>query len=190
MTETERAIEHFEYGISHDIFSEPVTTYAKLAVVALRDQVVRKNLKEMTGASCRDCGVAYGSENWVDTVLSDEQWALIFPEHDGILCANCIIKRASKIDGIIRADMRLICAGDINPKPLTLDELRERDGALVYCTYRRATKPGKPWEAVTQPFLVDAHRFMRLVGTDTCLSFDHWKTTWLAYDHPPKETTL
>ena len=31
----EDAINHFEYGISHDIFSEPVTSYAKLAVEAL-----------------------------------------------------------------------------------------------------------------------------------------------------------
>ena len=31
----EEAINHFKYGITHDIFSEPVTTYAKLAVEAL-----------------------------------------------------------------------------------------------------------------------------------------------------------
>ena len=31
----EDAINHFKYGISHDIFSEPVTSYAKLAVEAL-----------------------------------------------------------------------------------------------------------------------------------------------------------
>lgn len=30
------AIQHYEYGINHDIFSEPVTTYARLAVKALR----------------------------------------------------------------------------------------------------------------------------------------------------------
>ena len=29
------AINHFKYGISHDIFSEPVTTYARMAVEAL-----------------------------------------------------------------------------------------------------------------------------------------------------------
>lgn len=29
------AIEHFKYGISHDIFSEPVRTYAEMAVEAL-----------------------------------------------------------------------------------------------------------------------------------------------------------
>ena len=31
----EDAINHFKYGISHDIFSEPVTSYAKMAVDAL-----------------------------------------------------------------------------------------------------------------------------------------------------------
>lgn len=31
----EKAIEHFKYGISHDIFKEPVTSYAKMAVKAL-----------------------------------------------------------------------------------------------------------------------------------------------------------
>ena len=30
-----QAILHFRYGVSHDIFSEPVTTYAKLAIEAL-----------------------------------------------------------------------------------------------------------------------------------------------------------
>lgn len=34
----EEAIQHFEYGISHDIFAEPVTSYAKMAIDALREQ--------------------------------------------------------------------------------------------------------------------------------------------------------
>ena len=29
-----QAISHFRHGVSHDIFSEPVTTYAKLAMDA------------------------------------------------------------------------------------------------------------------------------------------------------------
>ena len=33
------AINHFKHGISHDIFSEPVKTYAKLAVKALEKQL-------------------------------------------------------------------------------------------------------------------------------------------------------
>lgn len=36
MATKEDAINHFEYGISHDIFSEPVTTYARMAIEALR----------------------------------------------------------------------------------------------------------------------------------------------------------
>ena len=36
------AISHFKYGISHDIFSEPVTTYAKMAVEALEKQLLEK----------------------------------------------------------------------------------------------------------------------------------------------------
>ena len=33
-----QAISHFRYGVSHDIFSEPVTTYAKLAIEALKKE--------------------------------------------------------------------------------------------------------------------------------------------------------
>ena len=33
-----QAISHFWYGVSHDIFSEPVTTYAKLAIEALEKE--------------------------------------------------------------------------------------------------------------------------------------------------------
>ena len=33
------AISHFKYGVSHDIFKEPVTTYAKLAISALEKEL-------------------------------------------------------------------------------------------------------------------------------------------------------
>jgi hypothetical protein len=42
MNEIDKAIEHFHYGITHDIFSEPVTTYARLAVDALREKQERQ----------------------------------------------------------------------------------------------------------------------------------------------------
>lgn len=61
---------------------------------------------------CFDCGMVYGGDDWVDTVLANEQWRMIFPEKNGVLCANCIIKRASKLDGIIIAKMKLIFASD------------------------------------------------------------------------------
>ena len=38
----QEAINHFKYGITHDIFSEPVTSYAKMAVEALEKQTPLK----------------------------------------------------------------------------------------------------------------------------------------------------
>ncbi len=35
----QQAINHYEYGVKCDIFSEPVTTYAKLAIEALKNQI-------------------------------------------------------------------------------------------------------------------------------------------------------
>lgn len=34
----DEAIRYYKYGISHDIFSEPVISYAKLAIKALEEQ--------------------------------------------------------------------------------------------------------------------------------------------------------
>lgn len=46
MTEKEatikKAIQHYRYGVTHDIFSDPVTTYAKLAIQALGKQIPKK----------------------------------------------------------------------------------------------------------------------------------------------------
>lgn len=38
----QKAIQHYKYGISHDIFKEPVTSYAKLSVYALEKQIPQK----------------------------------------------------------------------------------------------------------------------------------------------------
>lgn len=61
MTITEQAIDHYKYGISHDIFSEPVTTYAKLSVEALEKQIPKKVIREpyFYGVTCRcpSCGL-------------------------------------------------------------------------------------------------------------------------------------
>lgn len=42
MTTLEQAIDHYHYGVSHDIFSEPVTTYAQLSIDALEKQIPKK----------------------------------------------------------------------------------------------------------------------------------------------------
>ncbi len=60
---------------------------------------------------CRDCGMIYGGIDWIDTVLPNEQWKMICPE-GGVLCANCIVKRASKLDNVIIIKMTLVFADD------------------------------------------------------------------------------
>lgn len=61
-------------------------------------------------AKCDDCGLPY-EEFGIDTTLPNNQWSLIYTEGYGLLCANCIVKRAAKIPGIIAARMIL----DIRP---------------------------------------------------------------------------
>lgn len=51
-------------------------------------------------AKCIDCGLTY-EEFGLDMTLPNEQWLMIHPDEDGILCANCIVKRAGKLEGSI-----------------------------------------------------------------------------------------
>lgn len=48
-------------------------------------------------AKCIDCGIPYRKLG-LDLVLPDQQWKVLCPE-GGILCANCICKRAKKLKG-------------------------------------------------------------------------------------------
>ena len=44
----QQAISHYKYGISHDIFHEPVTTYAQLSIDALEKQIHKKPTYDST----------------------------------------------------------------------------------------------------------------------------------------------
>ena len=48
---------------------------------------------------CRDCGLDY-DDFGLDFTLPHSQWNDICPEGD-LLCANCIVQRASKLPGVI-----------------------------------------------------------------------------------------
>lgn len=67
MTTTEQAINHYKYGISHDIFKEPVITYAKLAIEALEKQIPKKVVSysddESDHAYCPCCHECIGSND-------------------------------------------------------------------------------------------------------------------------------
>lgn len=53
---TEQAINHYKHGISHDIFKEPVTTYAQLSINALEKQIPKKPVHN-TIDRCNCCPV-------------------------------------------------------------------------------------------------------------------------------------
>ena len=57
---------------------------------------------------CLDCHLSY-EEFGLDMTLPDNQWLMIHPEGNGLLCANCIVKRAEKLQGTIavRAEIEL-----------------------------------------------------------------------------------
>ena len=70
MTTIEQAINHYKYGISHDIFSEPVTNYARLAVYALERQIPKKVVREGDDDSdyvycprCKKC-IGFNEDIW------------------------------------------------------------------------------------------------------------------------------
>ena len=65
-----QAISHFSYGVSHDIFSEPVTTYAKLAIEALEKQIPKKPLHMHKNYYCPICKED-GWMLWDDAIPND-----------------------------------------------------------------------------------------------------------------------
>ena len=79
-----QAISHFRYGVSHDIFSEPVTTYAKLAIEAL-EKANGVTVQEWISIDDRlpeekvDCIVHY-KHAYCD---NDGYWAIGFCYYDG-----------------------------------------------------------------------------------------------------------
>ena len=48
---------------------------------------------------CFDCGLAYGSEGWIECVVPNDVWLKIGPHgHEGgILCITCIARRLKRL---------------------------------------------------------------------------------------------
>lgn len=79
-----QAISHFWYGVSHDIFNEPVTTYAKLAIDALEKEngvTVQEwiSVKDRLPDEKVDCIVHY-KHAYCD---NDDYWAIGICFYDG-----------------------------------------------------------------------------------------------------------
>lgn len=73
--------------------------------------------------ACKDCGLPY-SEFGMDTVIPNSQWVDIHPgrtewaDCNGLLCASCMVKRASRLEGKLVAWMAFVFV----PGDRTLDE--------------------------------------------------------------------
>lgn len=65
-------------------------------------QELVRRLVERDVVRCDDCNLPYRAFP-LDLTLPHDQWALIHPERDGggVLCAFCIVQRASKLPGAI-----------------------------------------------------------------------------------------
>lgn len=55
---------------------------------------------------CLDCGLPYGEFPLLVT-LPDEQWQWVHPRKMGVLCARCIIARATTLLGTVPVRARL-----------------------------------------------------------------------------------
>ena len=81
------AINHFKYGISHDIFSEPVTTYAEMAVEALDNKapkiVIRDGYDDSDDVYCPCCKTYIGANEYVWDDFHNREWKPIYCQECG-----------------------------------------------------------------------------------------------------------
>ena len=66
--------------------------------------------------NCVDCGKPY-EDFGLDMVLPDDQWLMVYPEKDGLLCASCIVKRAAKITDAISVRAVIYLGRDFGKRP-------------------------------------------------------------------------
>lgn len=57
-------------------------------------------------AGCMDCGKRYDDFK-LDTLFSREDWLAINPQSVGLLCANCMVKRAAELPRVVSVRARI-----------------------------------------------------------------------------------
>ena len=58
------------------------------------------------------------------TLIPRAQWLLIHPEDGGVLCANCMLRRVSKLDGAINITGRITFAREYEDgKPTPYEQI-------------------------------------------------------------------
>ena len=87
--------------------------------------------KRMREIKCRDCGLPYDDFGH-DTFLPREQWLSILSSDEKefnkkfslVLCANCMVRRASRMNEIVGIEMRLQTYDDMRIE-LVLEKIRK-----------------------------------------------------------------
>lgn len=91
---------------------------------------------------CADCSMQYGGVGWLDVTLPDDQWALIQPRETGggILCANDIVRRASRLPGAeaVRAVIAFAPHDAPPPEPANAQNVPQR---CKRCGWRDGMRP-------------------------------------------------
>lgn len=83
--------------------------------------------------NCPDCGQEYADIMALDLALPRSQWLSINPDEGGVLCANCILRRASKLPHVINLTAIITFAQDYEgEKPTPYQNLT----ALVESAHR------------------------------------------------------
>lgn len=86
---------------------------------------------------CMGCGLPYAGPAWLDLVIPREQWLLIHPDDGGILCANCLIARASKLPHVINITGRITFGSDYDDlEAIDLTAIMTRHAATTLGDWR------------------------------------------------------
>lgn len=106
--------------------------------------LVEKAEAKQLAPACMDCGLPYASFG-IDTTLPDDQWLMINRKggFNGLLCANCMVRRASKLPGIIAARMTLEFAEKKETNPCRMSGR----SALCYTIQPPTSPPREPTDA-------------------------------------------
>lgn len=73
-----------------------------------------------------DCGADYDEVMALDMLIPRKQWLEINPDDGGLLCANCLIRRASKLPHVINITGRITFAEEYGEGRTTTYELLSR----------------------------------------------------------------
>jgi hypothetical protein len=88
--------------------TEPHTCHDMFPPMAGLCAACEREKNEVVPATCLDCGLPY-TEFPLDLVMSRPQWLEINPDDGGVICAACMIERASKVPGctVVHATMEI-----------------------------------------------------------------------------------